>query len=537
MAERFRFRKHASIGAADAEDDQDYLSECFIDTGDLEVLSDCDQPNCIVLGRTGSGKTALITRLNENDSSISIKPETLSFNFLVNSSILQFFMEAGVKLDLFFQLLWRHIFTVELLKKRYNIKNFRSKKSFIDRFSNLFIRDVKKEKAVNYLMQWGEHFWEDTEYRIKEITTKVENDLRGSLEGKLQFFHFGAEGVKKLTDEERTEVVKRGQNVINSIQMKELSNILDFLNDDVFDDKRHKFYITIDRLDENWVDDQYRYSLIRSLMETVRDFRKVERIKIIVAIRKDLLERVFRFTRDYGFQEEKYRSIFLTLKWSNHQLQKVLNSRVNYLIKRTYIKKEVQFKDIVPAKIDKKKTIDYFIDKTLRRPREVIEFFNECIKQSEGKTSITISNLRIAEGEYSKNRFRSLDDEWHSEYPSLLKFAFILRKKPKSFKISDLKGKEVEEFCLDFTINNLSKKCPLAQEARKVAEVNESYENFLLFLFHVFYKTGIVGLKLDTYEKTAWCYEGPETIGAKIINKDAIVSIHPMFFRVLGIKP
>jgi len=55
-------------------------------------------------------------------------------------------------------------------------------------------------------------------------------------------------------------------------------------------------------------------------------------------------------------------------------------------------------------------------------------------------------------------------------------------------------------------------------------------------LFHVFYKTGIVGLKLDTYEKTVWCHEGPETIAAKTINKDAKISIHPMFHRVLGIK-
>ena len=97
--------------------------------------------------------------------------------------------------------------------------------------------------------------------------------------------------------------------------------------------------------------------------------------------------------------------------------------------------------------------------------------------------------------------------------------------------------KEVEEFCLEFTSNNLEQNCQLAQEARKVAEGIQDHEEFLFFLFHVFYKTGIVGLKLDTYEKSLWCHEGTETIAAKTINQNVRVSIHPMFWRVLGIRP
>ncbi len=50
-------------------------------------------------------------------------------------------------------------------------------------------------------------------------------------------------------------------------------------------------------------------------------------------------------------------------------------------------------------------------------------------------------------------------------------------------------------------------KCPLVQETNKVVEGKQSYNNFLLFVFHVLYKTGIIGLKLDSYEKTIWCWE------------------------------
>lgn len=292
---KFRFRKHASVGSVAAEDDKEFLSKCFIETGDLSTLKDCKASPRIILGRTGTGKTALIDRLSsDTEKSIIIKPESLSFNYLTNSNILQFFLEAGVNLNLFFKLLWRHVFTVELIKKKYKIINETSKKSFLESIKSFLIRDKKKEKAIEYIHKWSDKFWEETEYRIKEITTHIENELKGSLGTQLDLLNMGVSGTKKLTKDQKTDIVTRGQRVIDSIQMKELTDILDFLNEDIFDDEKQHYYICIDRLDENWIEDKFRYLLIRSLIETVRDFRKVRNIKIIIALRTDLIERIFR---------------------------------------------------------------------------------------------------------------------------------------------------------------------------------------------------------------------------------------------------
>mgnify|MGYP001584165390 CR=1 FL=1 len=134
---------------------------------------------------------------------------------------------------------------------------------------------------------------------------------------------FGVASVTNLSEEQKVDVVQRGQAVINEVQLRELADVMTFLDEDVFDDEKQHFYITIDKLDENWVEDKFRYLLIRSLIETVRDFLRVRNIKIIVALRTDLIERVFRFTRDPGFQEEKYRSLFLTIKWTDKQLKEL----------------------------------------------------------------------------------------------------------------------------------------------------------------------------------------------------------------------
>src|SRR5262245_50883029 len=116
MANPIKFRRNTTIGSADAESDDLFLEHCFVDTGDAAALLDCDNPQSIVLGRTGAGKTALLRQIaKQAEHCAEISPEALALNYVTNSNILKFFEESGVNLDIFYSLLWRHIITVELL--------------------------------------------------------------------------------------------------------------------------------------------------------------------------------------------------------------------------------------------------------------------------------------------------------------------------------------------------------------------------------------------------------------------------------------
>jgi len=536
--DKFTFRKHASIGAAAAEEDTKFLAECFVDNGDLEPLADCSDRRRIILGRTGAGKSALVSRLIEDTNAIVINPETLSFNYLTNSTILQFFLEAGVKLDLFFKLLWRHVFTVELLKDRYALKSRSDTESFVEKMKTWFVKDRHKERALNYLLQWGDQFWENTEYRIKEITHRIEEDLRASIAGKISIAELRAGAASKLNQEEKLEVIQRGKSVINAIQMRELTDVLQFLNEDVFSDEKQHCYICIDRLDENWVDESFRYMLIRSLIETIRDFLQVKNVKIIAALRTDLIERVFRFTRDPGFQEEKYRSLYLPLRWTKAQLLTVLDKRVSYLVRQTYTKRTVGYADLLPAKVDKTDSADdYLVERTLLRPRDLIEFFNNIIELAASKPSITRDMILQGEGVYSKNRMRSLQDEWVNEYPALIECSALLKQQTKTFRLDAIAREEVEEFCLNYAITRYDNKDLLSVQARAVVDGMIPWSGFLCLLAHVLYLAGMIGLKTEPFESYQWAHEGTSTIVADTINLNTSVSIHPMFHRVLGIKP
>ena len=174
--DHFVFRKHDTVSAAAAEEDSQFLEDCFIDTGDLGLLLDCQGPHRIIVGRTGAGKSALIQQMcRSHDNVVNLSPHDLSLNFIATNKVISFFEEAGVNLSPFYVLLWKHLLVVELLKKKFHINSEESHSVFMRRLKEIvYKKDDYKALAVEYLTQWGNKFWLTTEERIHELTQRVE---------------------------------------------------------------------------------------------------------------------------------------------------------------------------------------------------------------------------------------------------------------------------------------------------------------------------------------------------------------------------
>lgn len=532
---KFRFRKLDTIGAADAEDDNKFLQDCFVDTGITNVLRNCDDPRRIILGRTGSGKTAQLFHLKETEERvITLQPESLALSYISNSTILAFLSKLDVHLDIFFRLLWRHVFTVELLKFHFHIETEEDKRNFFSKWMDLF-RDKKHQKALEYLEKWGKSFWEETEYRIKEVTTTLEQDVEASVKVAVPSISFSAEGLSRLTEEQKREVVERAQRVVNLVQVRELSDIIDTIKD-VLADRQKKYFLIIDRLDEDWIDEALRYRLIRALIETVRDFRKVQNAKIVIALRLDLLERVFRLTRDAGFQEEKYQSLCVAIEWRESDLVSILDRRIDCLIRHAYTKGKVTHADVLPKEINGEPAVKYLLDRTLMRPRDIILFFNECIRQAEGKATITPQMIRAAEANYSKERLHSLADEWQADYPNLLMFADMLKGKKAQFPISSITNEEIDDVCLTALEKGVNRECGLyacAKDYFNGTPATDWMKRVIAIFFHV----GLVGLKLEAYNAVCWASTSQRSISVDDLKDSVSVRVHPTFWRTLGISP
>ena len=543
----FRFRKTDTIGTASAEDDAEFLRTCFVETEDYDVLKNTTDIRQIVLGRTGSGKSAMFERLKQeyHDRVISIEPDHLALTYVSNSSVIGYFSNLGVNLDPFYKLLWRHVFTVEVLRTHFEAQASREGGGFwrllSERFRDSTRRDKNARQAVEYLQQWGEKFWLETEYRVKEITGKLEKDLTDSLStsAKTPFLNasISAGENTRLSEEEKTEVISRAQRVVSEAQIQDLGSVLDVL-ERVLSDKQKRYYVLIDRLDENWVEDKLRYRLIMALIDSVKELSKVSNIKIMIAIRRDLIDRVFRLVRETGagFQEEKYQSLYLPLHWSPTKIIEILDKRVGALVARRYQKgRPVKHADVLPEKINKK-PIAQFITERARRPRDVIVFFNKCIEEAEGKARLSVDTLRRAEGEYSRQRLRALGDEWHGDYPELLGFVGILKKRPEIFSLSTVTPDEITEVCLDAAVQQPEGSGELTELSRRAADQLLDLEGFKRELFMVFYRIGLVGLKLEAFESASWVDELGQGVSPSEIDDATRVEVHTTYRRALGIR-
>lgn len=535
----FRFKKGASIGEPDAESDQRYLSDCFADTGDFESLRDCSNPQRIIVGRTGTGKSALIQRLKQcEEHVIEIDPENLALNFISNSDILNVLEKAGVKLDIFYSLLWKHVFAVELIRYKYQLSNEEKTKSWVSNFLNILEkRDQSKERAMAYLADWGDKFWHETEYRIKEVTQKLENDIKATLGTDLATLRQSVSAGVKTSTEEKIEVLHRAQTVVNSIQVKALSDVIRVLADDVFVDPKQNYYIVIDRLDENWVDDNLRYRLIRALIETVKTFRQVSNVKIVVALRVDLIRSVFHKTRDSGFQEEKYQALFLPILWSKQMLEQLLDKRMAKLVREQYTTRPVKMKELFPDSIHKLNFIDYLLDRTLWRPRDAIAFVNECLKRSDGKGRVTLTTVTQAEIEYSAMRVDSLCYEWMTHYPNLADYLSLLEKKPGHFKLSTFAKEEIESFCLLHCMSDGENSIDPVIRAGCIYLNGGSLHAFVTCLVKTFFEVGIAGIKTDSFTGQAWSHLETRPPSDGQIKPSSELYLHPIIWSRFGINP
>ena len=541
----FKFRKTDTIGAASAEDDADFLQDSFVITEEYEALKDMDDIRQIVLGRTGSGKSALFERLKQEwaDRVIAIEPDDLALTYISNSSTIRFFSELGVNLDPFYKLLWRHILTVEILRRHFESHFNHETENWWTRFTDMFPGQTRKDndarKGIQYLQQWGETFWVETEYRVKEITTTMENRLQNeaALGLKLDQLKAGASfaTTSRLSDEEKIEVVNRGQRVVSETQVQDLSKVRDLLAG-VLTNRQKNYILLIDRLDENWVEEKLRFRLIMALLDSIKEVSRIKHIKVLVAIRRDLIDRVFRHVRVAGFQEEKYQSLYLPIQWTSDQLMEVLDRRIDNLVARRYEKRNrVAHNDVLPRKVNRV-PITKFITYRAQRPRDIISFFNKCIEAAEGKPSLTVNTLKNAEGQYSRQRLRALADEWHADYPELSDFFDILKRRPKSFPLSQVKYNDISEICLKTTIEHVNEPGMLRAHAKNVSEDLADVYDFRRILFMVFYRIGLVGLKIASFERASWIGESGEGVSQSEINEKTGVVVHATYWRALGIR-
>jgi hypothetical protein len=422
-----------TIGANAAEMDDEYLLPCFVSYPAVNQCLDVSSRGTVIDGRTGSGKTAILKYIvSSAEHSSEIDPFDMSLSYVSNSDVLSFLHAIGADLDLMFQVLWRHVLCIEFIRMRFAVNDETSSRGAFGWIVDRFSRDARKQKAIAYLREWEGKFWITMDQNVKELTEKVENAVKAELGGEIEKFKAGGQYDKRLSIDKKSELVARVRKVINAEQLTELANVIEMLATIEHQEQQKIYYILIDRLDESWVDVSVRFKLIRGLVESLKAFRKIRDLKILVAVRSDVLERVVQETKDLTFQREKLDDYFVHIKWTKPLLRQVIDSRIQSLFRKQYTQSPIGFDEIFPNNVGNADPFDYMVDRTLMRPRDMIAFVNECLNEAQGNYEVTATVIKRAEIHFSTKRKDSLEQEWQSAYPSIKRLMNLLASKKKS---------------------------------------------------------------------------------------------------------
>lgn len=541
-SDEFAFRKQDAIGVNDAEDDKTFLFNCFINTGDYDSVLDFNNSRCLILGRTGAGKTALLTMLKEDkrqkNTVITIDPEALAMQHISNSSIVKSLFDLDIDLNTFFKLLWRHELCVEIFTHHFKVTETREGEDILEQLRNKFKKTNPRHlRALNYLEEWKDNFWKQDNNHVVEVLNRTESELGANFGAVVGGVGAKVSGKKTISSEQKQTLKQQAQSVVDNVQIKEVTQLIGMLNE-VIEDQQKQYYIVIDKLDEGWVNNDIRYRLIKALIETIRDINRLDNLKPLVVLRQDLLGHVFDVTQDSGFQEEKFASLYLPVTWTRKELTELLDERINYSFCSRYRKKHyVTHEDILPSGVRGEKAIDYILNRTLMRPRDAIDFFNICISEATESPLITEQMVLDAERIYSRDRLDSLYFEWNIDFPGLKEWVQIIRKKSSDFFVGSLKEEYFKEKALKYAVENTNtENDQILNLCNDYAENRISLNELKNHLIYIFFLVGLTGLTLEGHQKPIWSYEVQKNVSSEDITDSTFVTVHPCFRSALNLS-
>lgn len=516
--QNYKFRRNESIGNLEAETDS-FLESCFYSSsvfkGIVNFDSNEDNPDFtkrIIVGRTGSGKTALLKQIARYDRIKvydSIEAENTVFEHIHNNVFISSLIRQDIDLRAFYKSLWLHVLLVKVIEQVY-------RKSYSSFFEYINVLPKKKpykpEEAKEYLKSFKDNFFNDNV--VSEITEKMQSELSG----KLKSSNINLAG--KISSENQAKIQRETSSYVSRELIKKQKELIKIIKGEFSDNRQqHKIVIGIDDLDQSWLSSsEIRYDFINALLEAFKELLDIKSVKILISIRTDILMGIY---RNNLRQDEKDLSLIHAISWNKSEIRGMLDLRINHLIKSKYRSAEsVTFADVFNFDILGVRADDYIIERTMLRPRDAIDFINSCLSECDGDIDLNEDIILEAEEKFYSKRKRALEKEWKSIFFYAHDYIDALSILDKvEFKVSELTDAMKDE------ISNLLYNRPYSESLdpnhdNRIIDLNE--------LIKVWFTIGILGIKKS---ETLCIYSSFEKQELDITDLNKTFKIHPLFFR------
>jgi hypothetical protein len=368
---------YVDLGAVDAESDK-RLGEYFVTTPQAKAALELRKSH--FLGRKGAGKSALFTQLG----SLFIKAGHTKLRVIPITpneyawSALRQYKEAGLLSEQAHANAWKFTIAVEIA-------------AVLTEESDALYH----ESTHSNLKRLRKFIQENYGGKLPDAVTTAKRLVKG-----LDSFDLGAFGFK--VGFKRGE----GDQPLTPQIVDLLFNDLQKLADDI------GIVVAFDRLDDSWDGSDEAKSLLIGLLKATKEIndkysdpKNVNGISCAVFLRSDIYDSLQFDDKD------KHRPLEESITWTVDLLRKMVNER---------LPKDVSVDELFEAG-EMRGSIapfNYIVKRTFLRPREVIQFLQECINRAgRESTEITKDAIRYAEDKYSVWKVEDVKQEYRRLHP------------------------------------------------------------------------------------------------------------------------
>ena len=178
--------------------------------------------------------------------------------------------------------------------------------------------------------------------------------------------------------------------------------------------------VLVDELDRGWDSSEDAKAFVAGLFQACISVNSLhDNLRVYVSLRQELYEDIPELYDD----AQKYRDLIETVRWSSGSLLTLIANRIRHSLPALAGQDDQACWDVLFADAPGVGAFPYMIDRTLFRPREIIQFCVQALEHArDSGTAVPLSHdaVREAEHPYSRERARDIAAEYRFQYPGLL---------------------------------------------------------------------------------------------------------------------
>ena len=291
---------------------------------------------------------------------------------------------------------------------------------------------------------------------------------------------------------------------------------------------KRRVSVFVDELDRGWDSSEDAKAFVAGLFQACVSINQLSpHITVYISLRKELYDSIPALYED----AQKYRDIIETIAWDEPSLRSLIAKRIRYAIPSLIEANDAEAWNAVFAETlqyRQSNSFNYMIDRTLYRPREIIQFCTDSLEESKTQKTFPIDYPVISRAElrYGEERTKDIAAEYRFQYPGLLSIFEVFRGRDYTFDRQAL-----EDLCLSITVGEYG-----IDKTAQAWVINQEPNLLIEILWRVgFLRAQAVG-GVKALRRSGSSYLGPHQVSNLNLENISRLHVHPMFRAFLGMK-